>query len=155
MKRKEREYTLINIGVIVGKLCVEFSLSPKTQEKMLEEAYKAFYIWETEMAESDTTYKSYIANILNKKLKGNSSMHEAEYDEHEIKLINHILEEAVNHGGDVGGPYRQNQQKLALAINDWLGYRHLNEKYELHDISRDPNFNGWCELKIAEREWHL
>lgn len=149
MKRKEREYALLYIGVVVGKLCTEHSLSLKSQEKMLKEAYKAFYIWETEMAESDITYESYITNIFNKKPKENSSMHEIE---HEIKLINHILEKAVKYGCDVGGPYRQNQQQLALAINDWLGYRHLNEKYELHDMGREPNFIGWCELKIVERE---
>lgn len=69
MKRKEREYALLDIGVVIGKLCTEHSLSLKSQEKMLKEAYKAFYIWETEMAESDITYESYITNIFNKKLK--------------------------------------------------------------------------------------
>lgn len=53
----------------------------------------------------------------------------------EIDLINQIVTEAVWHGADCGGIYSQNEKALLKALNDWLAYKSLNNKYEVHNIS--------------------
>lgn len=49
--------------------------------------------------------------------------------EQEIALINQIIEEAIDHGGDCGGPYNTNGRQLKEAIEKWLVCKGLNDKY--------------------------
>lgn len=46
----------------------------------------------------------------------------------EIKLINSIIEEAVIHGGDPGGPYFSNYDALKKAIMNWLDFKNINNQ---------------------------
>lgn len=48
--------------------------------------------------------------------------------EKEIKLINSIIEEAITHGGDPGGPYFINRSSLQEAIVKWLNFRNIKNK---------------------------
>ena len=41
--------------------------------------------------------------------------------------LNQIIEEAINYGGDSGGPYFVNQEKLLLKIKQFLKLTGLNE----------------------------
>lgn len=47
----------------------------------------------------------------------------------EIDLVNQIIAEAVWHGADAGGAYCQNGSELKNAIEKWLDYKGINDKY--------------------------
>lgn len=49
--------------------------------------------------------------------------------ENEIKIINKIIAIAIEHGGDPGGPYFTEHERLYEAIYDWLKYNHLENEY--------------------------
>lgn len=49
--------------------------------------------------------------------------------EDEIKIINKIIAIAIEHGGDRGGPYFTEHERLYEAIHDWLEYNHLENDY--------------------------
>lgn len=53
--------------------------------------------------------------------------------EEEIKLINSIIEEAVDHGGDSGGPYFCNHLALREAVLNWLCFRGIVNKSVFSD----------------------
>lgn len=55
----------------------------------------------------------------------------------EIALINKIIKEAMDHGGDQGGPYWSNQEDLKSAIKEWLIYKNLNNKYYVGKVKAD------------------
>lgn len=61
--------------------------------------------------------------------------------EEEIKIINKIIAEAVCHGADAGGSYDQNAYNLIIAINQWLLFKGLANRYTVEET-------------IAENEWH-
>lgn len=68
--------------------------------------------------------------------------------DHEIELVNNILEQAVRHGADIGGSYESNEGNLVCAIIEWLEYRNLFDKYEV--IHTDDGSN-WCKIRIVEK----
>ena len=68
--------------------------------------------------------------------------------DHEIELVNNILEQAVRHGADIGGSYESNEGNLVCAIIEWLAYRNLFDKYEV--IHTDDGSN-WCKIRIVEK----
>lgn len=68
--------------------------------------------------------------------------------EHEIDLINNILEQAVRHGADDGGSYDNNEGNLFDALNDWLKYRKLIDKYEVVHTDCDST---WCKMRIVKK----
>jgi hypothetical protein len=47
----------------------------------------------------------------------------------EIKIINKIIAISIEHGGDPGGPYFTEHERLYEAIYDWLKYNHLENEY--------------------------
>lgn len=59
----------------------------------------------------------------------------------EIKLINDIIKEAIIHGVDSGGSYEQNEEDLTRAVNNWLSYKGLSDKYKLVRCYSDQGFN--------------
>lgn len=61
--------------------------------------------------------------------------------EKEIKIINKIIAEAVCHGADAGGSYDQNEYNLIIAINQWLLFKGLANRYTVEET-------------IAENDWH-
>ena len=67
--------------------------------------------------------------------------------EKEIELVNKIIKEAVIHGADSGGSYEQNELNLIIAVNEWLIFKGLSNKYTLkEDI---PVGNGWSVHQIV------
>ena len=68
--------------------------------------------------------------------------------EHEIDLINNILEQAVRHGADPSGSYESNEGNLFDALNDWLKYRKLIDKYEVVHTDCDST---WCKMRIVAK----
>lgn len=49
--------------------------------------------------------------------------------ERELQLVNFIIWEAVSHGGDSGGSYSTNGEKLNKAIMEYLKVRGLDNQY--------------------------
>lgn len=70
----------------------------------------------------------------------------------EVELINDIIEQAVKHGGDPGGPHRQNSEDLIKAVNKLLQYIGLSDKYKVCDVSKESCFDGWSEIKIVAKK---
>ena len=68
--------------------------------------------------------------------------------EHEIELVNNILEQAVRHGADDGGSYDNNEGNLFEAVYEWLKYRNLIDKYEVVHTGDNSN---WCKLRIVAK----
>lgn len=47
-------------------------------------------------------------------------------NKHFVELINAVISAAIDHGGDTGGPYYSNSDRLAKAmfrLRDWMGLR--------------------------------
>lgn len=51
--------------------------------------------------------------------------------EKEINIINSLIEKAIYHGGDSGGPYFSNEDDLIVTIKSWIEYKDLADKYEI------------------------
>lgn len=49
--------------------------------------------------------------------------------EKEVEFINSIIQEAIYHGGDMGGAYFSNAQDLNEVIVDWLKLRGIDDTY--------------------------
>lgn len=49
----------------------------------------------------------------------------------EIQKINAIIDEAIFHGGDCGGPYYSNSEKLREAMEDYLKYMGYDKSFEV------------------------
>lgn len=52
--------------------------------------------------------------------------------------LNKIIDEAVTHGGDPGGPYYSNEEGIKNAINSFLIWTGLNEVVFLYNCSHTP-----------------
>ena len=66
----------------------------------------------------------------------------------EVDLINDILEQAVRHGADIGGSYDSNEKVLLDAINKWLMYRRLYDRYTVVCTDNDQDY---CKLRIVRK----
>ena len=66
--------------------------------------------------------------------------------DHEMKLVNQMIEEAVMHGGDSGGAYFTNGKKLNDAVLEWLKTRNLSEYY-----TTDAAFFGGYDSYVIGR----
>ena len=55
----------------------------------------------------------------------------------EIELINNIIKESVEHGGDPGGAYFCSWDDAYEAINNYLKYKHLDEEFEVVSCEYD------------------
>lgn len=60
--------------------------------------------------------------------------------EEEIKIINKIIEEAVWHGADAGGSYDSNDVDLIAAINKWLIFKGLVNRYTVKEVITEDGF---------------
>lgn len=69
--------------------------------------------------------------------------------EKEIKIVNKIIREAIIHGADLGGSYRQNEENLVNAISEWLELKGLSDKYVVKD-NIDVG-DGWNLHQIVKR----
>ena len=47
----------------------------------------------------------------------------------EIDMINKIILHGILHGGDAGGTYDWNEERLISSINDWIDYKGLTNEY--------------------------
>ena len=56
----------------------------------------------------------------------------------EIEALNRILEAAVEHGGDPGGPYFCNEEDLEKCIMRYLIARRLDDEYIIMDSKHYP-----------------
>lgn len=47
----------------------------------------------------------------------------------EIEIINEMIDCAIYHGGDCGGAYFSCGESLCEAIEEWITFRNLQDKY--------------------------
>lgn len=55
--------------------------------------------------------------------------------EEELLAINSIVEAAIEHGGDLGGPYYSEPGQLKIELNSYLEVKGLTGLYEVKFIS--------------------
>lgn len=67
-----------------------------------------------------------------------------------VDTLNNLLEEAVCHGGDSGGAYRQNARKLISAIEDIMDCLDISEDFEIAE--KENKWSSWCEFYIREKK---
>ena len=65
-----------------------------------------------------------------------------------VALLNQLIEEAVEDGGDAGGAYNQNQIGLAKAIENILNYLELSD----YEVTKTNDYHSWSRIKIGERK---
>ena len=51
----------------------------------------------------------------------------------EIRLLNKIIEAAIQHGGNEGEPFFTDPESLADAMQEWLEYMNFDGEYEIDD----------------------
>ena len=69
--------------------------------------------------------------------------------EKEIKIVNKIIREAIIHGSDLGGSYKQNEDNLINSVNEWLELKGLSDKYVVKDDI--DTGDGWWVHQIIKR----
>ena len=79
-------------------------------------------------------------NTINDLLKLNQNQIDLEVD-----IINNIIKTAIDHGGDIGGPYFSNKENLIQSIEFWIKFRCMNDSFEVRNYP-----NGL--IKIVRRE---
>ena len=68
-----------------------------------------------------------------------------------ISLINKIAEEATLYGGDTGGPYCVDPNRLRWALERMVEALDADETYEVRDIRPHDNW-GWTLPQIVKKE---
>ena len=64
-----------------------------------------------------------------------------------VELINQLIEEAVEDGGDAGGAYNQNQKGLTKAINDLLEFFGLSN----YEVVETNDRYSWSRIMVGKR----
>ena len=67
--------------------------------------------------------------------------------EKHIEILNNLIYESVEHGGDAGGAYYSNTENILKAINEYLKFFHLEDSYVIK-TETEPNEN-WLSFDIA------
>lgn len=93
-------------------------------------------------------FSNFIYNIYIEKRKKEKNMI-TEKSETIIKLLNNVIEEAVKHGGDSGGPYLQNQYGLIVAVSNFLNCINLSHDYEVDEANTESD--KWSDVVIKAR----
>ena len=58
--------------------------------------------------------------------------------EKHIEILNNLIYESVEHGGDAGGAYYSNTENILKAINEYLKFFHLEDDQFQHHKSYNP-----------------
>lgn len=66
--------------------------------------------------------------------------------EKEIEIINKIIKESIIHGADAGGSYEQNEYNLIVAVNEWLIFKGLHNRYT---VKKGVCVDGWVVHQIV------
>ena len=72
----------------------------------------------------------------------------------ELSLINNIVEQAIYHGGDIGGPYFSNRDSLCEAMKKYLVYKGFDKDTEVfyHTKGKDLNFVEFKKKEKVEKK---
>lgn len=55
----------------------------------------------------------------------------------ELRLLNKIIKESIDHGGDSGGPYLINEEALIKAMEDYLKYKNKQDIWDIEIVEVD------------------
>ena len=64
-----------------------------------------------------------------------------------IEILNNLIYESVEHGGDSGGPYYSNTEDILKAINEYLKFFHLEDSCVIK-TKTEPN-EDWISFDIT------
>ena len=67
--------------------------------------------------------------------------------EKHIEILNNLIYESVEHGGDAGGAYYSNTEGILKAINEYLKFFHLEDSCVIK-TKTEPN-EDWLSFDIA------
>ena len=67
--------------------------------------------------------------------------------EKHIEILNNLIYESVEHGGDAGGAYYSNTENVLKAINEYLKFFHLEDSCVVK-TKTEPN-EDWLSFDIA------
>ena len=67
--------------------------------------------------------------------------------EKHIEILNNLIYESVEHGGDAGGAYYSNTENVLKAINEYLKFFHLEDSCVIK-TKTEPN-EDWLSFDIA------
>ena len=67
--------------------------------------------------------------------------------EKHIEILNNLIYESVEHGGDAGGAYYSNTENVLKAINEYLKFFHLEDSC-IVKTKTEPN-EDWFSFDIA------
>lgn len=62
--------------------------------------------------------------------------------EKHIEILNNLIYESVEHGGDAGGAYYSNTENILKAINEYLKFFHLEDSCVIKTTT-EPNEDGF------------
>ena len=62
--------------------------------------------------------------------------------EKHIEILNNLIYESVEHGGDSGGAYYSNTEDILKAINEYLKFFHLEDSCIIK-TKTEPNEDGF------------
>lgn len=55
----------------------------------------------------------------------------------ELRLLNKIIKESIDHGGDSGGPYLTNEKDLIQAMKDYIKYKNKQDIWNVEIVEVD------------------
>ena len=64
--------------------------------------------------------------------------------EKHIEILNNLIYESVEHGGDAGGAYYSNTENILKAINEYLKFFHLEDSCIIKNKTED-----WLSFDIT------
>ena len=67
--------------------------------------------------------------------------------EKHVEILNNLIYESVEHGGDAGGAYYSNTENVLKAINEYLKFFHLEDSCVIK-TKTEPN-EDWLSFDIA------
>ena len=67
--------------------------------------------------------------------------------EKHIEILNNLIYESVEHGGDSGGAYYSNTENVLKAINEYLKFFHLEDSCVVK-TKTEPN-EDWLSFDIT------
>ena len=76
----------------------------------------------------------------------------------EMEALSNIINEAIIHGGDIGGPYFCNEKNLIESIQTYLSLRGLDSEFEIvfvdyNNEEQEPDsYSYGCFIKIRRKQ---
>lgn len=68
-----------------------------------------------------------------------------------VAMLNNVIEEAIMHGGDSGGPYYSNNKNLMESVRNILTFLEIDDIYKISDLDKYGDYAS-LEKAIVPKE---